>query len=44
MFQQNISRHENGTMPQVNFLITIALIENVSIDWLLLGKGTRTLK
>ena len=44
VFQQNVNRYENGTTPHVNFLITLALKEKVSIDWLLLGKGTRTLK
>ncbi len=39
VFQQNINRYEGGTTPHVDFLITLALKENVSIDWLLLGKG-----
>ena len=42
VFQQNINRYENGTTPHTDFLITLALKEKVSIDWLLLGKGTRT--
>ena len=44
VFQQNINRYEHGTLPHVDFLITLAAKENVSIDWLLLGKGTRELR
>ncbi len=44
VFQQNVNRYENGTTPHPNFLVTLALKENVSIDWLLLGKGTRKLR
>ena len=39
VFQQNVNRYENGTTPHADFLITLALRENVSLDWLLLGKG-----
>ncbi len=39
VFQQNVNRYENGTTPHADFLITLALQENVSLDWLLLGKG-----
>ena len=39
VFQQNVNRYENGTTPHTDFLITLALKENVSMDWLLLGKG-----
>jgi transcriptional regulator with XRE-family HTH domain len=39
VFQQNINRYESGTTPHTDFLITLALKEAVSIDWLLLGKG-----
>ena len=39
VFQQNVNRYENGTTPHTDFLITLALKENVSVDWLLLGKG-----
>ncbi len=39
VFQQNVNRYENGTTPHANFLITLALKENVSLDWLLLGRG-----
>lgn len=39
VFQQNVNRYEAGTTPHTDFLITLALRENVSIDWLLLGKG-----
>ncbi len=39
VFQQNVNRYENGTTPHTDFLVTLALKENVSIDWLLLGKG-----
>ena len=31
--------YESGTTPHADFLITLALQENVSLDWLLLGKG-----
>ena len=44
VFQQNINRYEHGTLPHVDFLITLAAKEGVSIDWLLLGKGTRELR
>jgi transcriptional regulator with XRE-family HTH domain len=44
VFQQNINRYEHGTLPHVDFLLTLAQKENVSIDWLLLGKGTRELR
>lgn len=37
--QQNISHYERGTTPHPNFLIMLALKENVSPDWLLLGRG-----
>ena len=37
--QQNVNRYESDTTPQADFLITLALKERVSIDWLLLGKG-----
>ncbi len=39
VFQQNVNRYENGTTPHADFLITLALQEGVSLDWLLLGKG-----
>ena len=39
VFQQNVNRYESGKTPQPDFLITLALKENISIDWLLLGKG-----
>ncbi len=39
VFQQNVNRYENGTTPHTDFLITVALRENVSLDWLLLGRG-----
>jgi transcriptional regulator with XRE-family HTH domain len=39
VFQQNVNRYENGTTPHADFLITLALKENVSLDWLLLGRG-----
>ena len=44
VFQQNINRYANGATPHVDFLITLALKEKVSIDWLVLGKGGRKLK
>jgi transcriptional regulator with XRE-family HTH domain len=39
VFQQNVNRYERGTTPHADFLITLAIKENVSIDWLLLGVG-----
>jgi transcriptional regulator with XRE-family HTH domain len=39
VFQQNVNRYESGTTPHTDFLITLAIKENVSVDWLLLGKG-----
>lgn len=42
VFQQNVNRYESGTTPHTDFLITLALKESVSLDWLLLGKGRRS--
>ena len=39
VFQQNVNRYEKGTTPHAEFLITLALKEKVSLDWLLLGRG-----
>ncbi len=39
VYQQNINRYETGTTPHADFLITLALKESISVDWLLLGKG-----
>ncbi len=39
VFQQNVNRYENGTAPHLDFLITLATRERVSIDWLLTGRG-----
>ena len=39
VFQQNVNRYESGTMSHTDFLITLALKESISIDWLLMGKG-----
>lgn len=39
VFQQNVNRYENGTTPHTDFLITLALKEGISVDWLLMGKG-----
>lgn len=39
VFQQNVNRYENGTTPHTDFLLTLALREDISLDWLLLGKG-----
>ncbi len=39
VFQQNVNRYEAGTKPHPNFLLTLALKEKVSLDWLLLGRG-----
>ena len=41
VFQQNVNRYESGSTPHVDFLITLALKEEISLDWLLLGKGRR---
>ncbi len=42
IFQQDVNRYEAGkTIPNVDFLITLALKEGISIDWLLLGKGRK---
>ena len=42
VFQQNVNRYESGTTPHADFLITLAVRENISLDWLLLGKGGRS--
>ena len=39
VFQQNVNRYESGTTPHTDFLLTLALREGISLDWLLLGKG-----
>ncbi len=39
VFQQNVNRYESGTTPHADFLIQLSLKENVSLDWLLLGRG-----
>ena len=39
VFQQNVNRYENGTTPHTDFLITLCTKENISLDWLVLGKG-----
>jgi transcriptional regulator with XRE-family HTH domain len=39
VFQQNVNRYESGTTPHADFLIRLAVKENVSLDWLMLGKG-----
>ncbi|HEX2484091.1 MAG TPA: helix-turn-helix domain-containing protein [Myxococcota bacterium] len=39
VFQQNVNRYESGTTPHADFLIRLALKENVSLDWLMIGKG-----
>ena len=39
VFQQNVNRYESGTTPHTDFLIQLAVKEQISIDWLLLGKG-----
>ncbi len=44
VFQQNVNRYENGTTPHADFLITLALHENVSLDWLILGRGRPRLR
>jgi transcriptional regulator with XRE-family HTH domain len=38
--QQIINRYLNGiTVPQVDFLLTLSVKEDVSADWVLLGRG-----
>ena len=44
VFQQNVNRYESGTTPAADFLMTIALKEGVSINWLLLGIGRRRIR
>ncbi len=39
VFQQNVNRYESGSTPHTDFLLTMATKENISLDWLLLGKG-----
>ncbi len=39
VFQQNVNRYESGTAPHLDFLITVAHAEGVSLDWLILGVG-----
>lgn len=39
VFQQNVNRYEKGTTPHTDFLIRLAVEENISLDWLLLGRG-----
>ncbi len=41
VFQQNINRYERGSTPHPDFLITLALVEGISVDWLLFGKGRK---
>ena len=41
VFQQNINRYERGSTPHPDFLITLALSEGISVDWLLFGKGKK---
>ena len=39
VFTQNVNRYESGSTPHTDFLVTLAMKENISLDWLLLGKG-----
>ncbi|MCH2171372.1 helix-turn-helix domain containing protein [Myxococcota bacterium] len=41
VFQQNVNRYERGSTPHPDFLITLALKEGISVDWLLFGKGRK---
>jgi len=43
VFQQNVNRYENGTTPAAEFMITLALKEGVSIDWLLWNQKSQLL-
>ena len=40
VFQQNVNRYESGTCPHTDFLIRVAVREDVDLNWLVLGKGT----
>lgn len=39
VFQQNVNRYENGTVPHPHFLVHLYLVEGVDLNWLLLGIG-----
>ena len=39
VFQQNVNRYESGATPNADFLITLAMKEKISLDWLVLGEG-----
>ena len=39
VFQQNISRNEQGTTPHLDFIILLSIKEKISIEWLLFGSG-----
>ncbi len=41
VFQQNINRYENGQVPHLDFMITCSDKCNVSMQWLILGKGRK---
>lgn len=38
VFQQNVNRYEFGTTPHSSFLIRLAIMEKVDINWLLTGR------
>ena len=41
VFQQNINRYELGqSVPDFAFLVTVAMRENVRLDWLVFGRGS----
>jgi len=39
VFQQNVNRYESGTSLHLDALILIWIKENISLDWLVLGRG-----
>jgi transcriptional regulator with XRE-family HTH domain len=41
VFQQNINRYENGQVPHIDFMIVVSEKCNVSLNWLILGKGRK---
>lgn len=44
VFQQNVNRYENGTVPGAAFLISLLTKERVNLNWLLTGKGSPRLR
>ena len=44
VFEQYVNRCENGQIPGADFLLKVALKEEISIDWLLLSTGRMKLR